>query len=162
MFEQFHGYNNLIRSDDGKFRVCWYILKKKYRIFPENCLKMLNYIWKIFSENLNWAQQSKIGHISFENIKYKPKQSHLEVNLHWKQKKKAVSFYFFASKRKSKKSVNPFKIVLVYLYEKRFLFRRDYFRLSRMLHRFFSYSIESYVCFSFPLFFLLNFNTKII
>jgi hypothetical protein len=37
-------------------------------------------ISKIFSENLNWTQQSKIGPITFENIKYKPNPSHVEVN----------------------------------------------------------------------------------
>ena len=54
----------------------WNFFNKKNFSFY---LLIIIYLIKIFSEQLNWHSISKVGPISFENIKYKPNPSNFEV-----------------------------------------------------------------------------------
>ncbi|CAF0743400.1 unnamed protein product [Brachionus calyciflorus] len=62
---QFDGYRNLVKYPDGSIR--------------------------IFSQNLQWTESSKIGQISFENIDYKNHQNNFEIfseKLNWNKESK--------------------------------------------------------------------------
>ena len=54
-------------------------------------LFLLTLFLKIFSEQLNWQPVSKVGPISFENIKYRPNPSNVEIfneKLKWSKESK--------------------------------------------------------------------------
>lgn len=64
---------NAMKMSDGSFKVqIISYLNKPHRL-------IIIYLIKIFSEQLNWHSISKVGPISFENIKYKPNPSNFEV-----------------------------------------------------------------------------------